>query len=324
MDVVDDDDTGTIEIPDEDIPQDEDVEIELADELVETRNADEVRTFEEAKEAQRLKLEQVRSKAQANAAGAQSNSERRLNYLMQQSEVFAHFLSGASYDDKDAGSSKSSGKGANKSGGRARMSEDAEDKQLLKAAQSTTSVTRLLKQPSNVTGQMRPYQLEGLNWLIKLHDNHINGILADEMGLGKTLQSISLLAYLKESRNISGPHIVIVPKSTVSNWLREFKKWCPALRAIRLQGDKAERARAIREDLILGKFDVLVASYESILLETRYVLKFKWKYVVIDEAHRIKNENSSLSKVVRLIKSDFRLLITGTPLQVPYPNLIPT
>jgi SWI/SNF-related matrix-associated actin-dependent regulator of chromatin subfamily A member 5 len=135
------------------------------------------------------------------------------------------------------------------------------------------------------------------------------------MGLGKTLQTISVLAYLRETRKITGPHLVIVPKSTVSNWMREFTRWCPSIRSVRLLGDKAERARVIKEEMGNGKFDVCVASYESMLLETRTFLRYKWKYVVIDEAHRIKNEKSSLSKIVRMLKSDFRLLITGTPLQ---------
>ena len=135
------------------------------------------------------------------------------------------------------------------------------------------------------------------------------------MGLGKTLQTISVLAYLRETRKITGPHLVIVPKSTVSNWMREFTRWCPSIRSVRLLGDKAERARVIKEEMGNSKFDVCVASYESMLLETRTFLRYKWKYVVIDEAHRIKNEKSSLSKIVRMLKSDFRLLITGTPLQ---------
>jgi SWI/SNF-related matrix-associated actin-dependent regulator of chromatin subfamily A member 5 len=78
-------------------------------------------------------------------------------------------------------------------------------------------------------GQMRPYQLEALNWMIRLHNAGVSGILADEMGLGKTLQSISLLAYLKEFRDSSGPHLIVVPKSTLGNWMREVKRWCPKL-----------------------------------------------------------------------------------------------
>ena len=77
-------------------------------------------------------------------------------------------------------------------------------------------------------GNMRPYQIAGLNWLANLYQNGINGILADEMGLGKTLQSISLLAWLKDVKGYSGPYLVLAPKSTLSNWTREFGNWCPS------------------------------------------------------------------------------------------------
>ncbi|CAN0251372.1 unnamed protein product, partial [Discosporangium mesarthrocarpum] len=135
------------------------------------------------------------------------------------------------------------------------------------------------------------------------------------MGLGKTLQSISLLAYLREARGIKGPHIVVVPKSTVGNWLREFKRWCPAIKTVRLLGNKAERKAICEEHIEPQKFDAVVASYEAVLKEQGTLKKIKWKYLLIDEAHRIKNENSSLSKVVRQLTTKFRLLITGTPLQ---------
>ncbi|CAN0446314.1 unnamed protein product, partial [Laminaria digitata] len=99
--------------------------------------------------------------------------------------------------------------------------------------------TFLTKQPDCIKfGTMRHYQLEGLNWMIRLNENGINGILADEMGLGKTLQSISVLAYMYERKGIGGPHIILVPKSTLSNWLNELKRWCPALRPLRFHGTK--------------------------------------------------------------------------------------
>jgi SWI/SNF-related matrix-associated actin-dependent regulator of chromatin subfamily A member 5 len=157
--------------------------------------------------------------------------------------------------------------------------------------------------------------------MIKLHDHGINGILADEMGLGKTLQTISLLAYLREARGVKGPHIVVVPKSVVGNWIKEFRRWCPSIRAVRMGGTMEERAKAreefLKPDPNTGKykFDALVCSYEAVLKEKSSLGRIPWKYLIIDEAHRIKNENSSLSKAVRLLSTGFRLLITGTPLQ---------
>jgi len=204
-----------------------------------------------------------------------------------------------------------------------RLTEAEEDEQLLKSAISKRRVVRLDKQPSNLapTCKMHPYQLEGLNWLIKLHDHGINGVLADEMGLGKTLQTISLLAYLRESRGVRGPHLVVVPKSVAGNWIREFRKWCPSIRAIRMGGKKAERQKFVAEELpldpVTGKrtFDVLVTTYEGFLREKGKLSRVQWKYLIIDEAHRIKNEKSSLSLAVRNVNTQFRLLITGTPLQ---------
>jgi SWI/SNF-related matrix-associated actin-dependent regulator of chromatin subfamily A member 5 len=136
------------------------------------------------------------------------------------------------------------------------------------------------------------------------------------------LQTISLLAYLREGRGVRGPHLVIVPKSVVGNWMREFKKWCPCIRTIRMGGTREEREKIVKEgylqpDQETGKFrfDALVTSYEGVLKEKNKFSKVPWHYLIIDEAHRIKNEKSSLSLAVREMNPKFRLLITGTPLQ---------
>ncbi|KAK7815745.1 iswi chromatin-remodeling complex atpase chr11 [Quercus suber] len=166
-----------------------------------------------------------------------------------------------------------------------------------------------------IQGKMRDYQLAGLNWLIRLYENGINGILADEMGLGKTLQTISLLGYLHEFRGITGPHMVVAPKSTLGNWMNEIRRFCPTLRAVKFLGNPDER-KHIREDLLVaGKFDVCVTSFEMAIKEKSSLRRFSWRYIIIDEAHRIKNENSLLSKTMRLYNTNYRLLITGTPLQ---------
>lgn len=164
-------------------------------------------------------------------------------------------------------------------------------------------------------GTMRDYQVAGLNWLISLHENGISGILADEMGLGKTLQTISFVGYLRYIAGITGPHLVAVPKSTLDNWKREFGKWCPEVNVLVLQGNKDDRAELIKDRLVDEKFDVCITSYEMILREKAHLKKFAWEYIIIDEAHRIKNEESSLAQMVRAFNSRNRLLITGTPLQ---------
>jgi SWI/SNF-related matrix-associated actin-dependent regulator of chromatin subfamily A member 5 len=162
---------------------------------------------------------------------------------------------------------------------------------------------------------MRDYQLRGLNWMISLMDNGINGILADEMGLGKTLQTISLLGYLMHYRQNHGPHIVIVPKSTLQNWLNEFKRWCPSLTTICVIGEKNARADYIANVMKGTEWNVCVTSYDMCSRETTTFKSYNWQYLIIDEAHRIKNENTQLAEIVRRFRSTYRLLLTGTPLQ---------
>jgi len=198
------------------------------------------------------------------------------------------------------------------------MTEKQEDQQLIENADANATHapgTRLTVQPKSVTGTMRDYQLEGLNWLVRLFDNGINGILADEMGLGKTLQTLSLLSYLKHNRCFGGPHLVIVPKSTIGNWYKECKRWTPQMYAFKFAGDKDEREHLRKTVLASGDFDICITTYETAISEKAAIRHISWGYLVIDEAHRIKNETSVLSQVVRLFSSSNRLLITGTPLQ---------
>ena len=182
--------------------------------------------------------------------------------------------------------------------------------------------TYLTSQPSIITGgKLRAYQLEGLNWIIHLLENGLNGILADEMGLGKTLQSVSVIAYMTQFKKEPGPHLIMVPKSTISNWIREFSNFCPTIRVKAFHGSKVERESFIQSTLLPGAFhesrtwDVIVTTYEVTLLEKFSLFKIPWKFLIIDEAHRLKNEASQFSQVVRQLDTQHRLLLTGTPLQ---------
>lgn len=265
------------------------------------------------REMQKLKKQKIQEMLdQQNAAiNADMNNkgQGRLKYLLQQTEIFAHFAKG-----NQSTSLKGKGRGRHES----KITEEEEDEECLKEEEdglSGTGNTRLLTQPSCIQGKMRDYQLAGLNWLIRLYENGINGILADEMGLGKTLQTISLLGYLHEFRGITGPHMVVAPKSTLGNWMNEIRRFCPVLRAVKFLGNPEER-RYIRDELLVaGKFDVCVTSFEMAIKEKSALRRFSWRYIIIDEAHRIKNENSLLSKTMRLYNTNYRLLITGTPLQ---------
>lgn len=135
------------------------------------------------------------------------------------------------------------------------------------------------------------------------------------MGLGKTLQTISFLGYLRFIKDTPGPHLVVVPKSTLDNWAREFNKWIPEINTVVVQGNKEIRGDLIANRLLTFNFDVCITSYEIVIREKAALKKIAWQYIVVDEAHRIKNEASSLSQIIRLFYSRNRLLITGTPLQ---------
>ncbi|KAM7467073.1 hypothetical protein LguiB_014635 [Lonicera macranthoides] len=266
------------------------------------------------KEMQRLKRQKVQEILDAQNAAIEADMNNkgkgRLKYLLQQTELFAHFAKG----DQSSSQKKTKGSGRHAS----KLTEEEEDEECLKEEEdglSGTGNTRLLVQPSCIQGKMRDYQLAGLNWLIRLYENGINGILADEMGLGKTLQTISLLGYLHEFRGITGPHMVVAPKSTLGNWMNEIRRFCPTLRAVKFLGNPEERRYTREELLVAGKFDVCVTSFEMAIKEKTALRRFSWRYIVIDEAHRIKNENSLLSKTMRLYNTNYRLLITGTPLQ---------
>ncbi|KAK0855947.1 chromatin remodeling complex Adenosinetriphosphatase [Friedmanniomyces endolithicus] len=255
---------------------------------------------------------------------------KRFRYLLGLTDLFRHFIDKNPdpkirdimveidrqdrADEVKAAGNKRKGGAA---GGR-RRTEKEEDAELLRQGKQAGKEEHHVfhESPSFIQGgEMRDYQVAGLNWLISLHENGISGILADEMGLGKTLQTISFLGYLRFVQGISGPHLIVVPKSTLDNWARECARWIPELNILVLQGAKEERHELIQDRLVDEKFDVCVTSYEMILREKSHLKKFAWEYIIIDEAHRIKNEESSLAQIIRVFNSRGRLLITGTPLQ---------
>ncbi|KAK7684184.1 hypothetical protein QCA50_012830 [Cerrena zonata] len=178
------------------------------------------------------------------------------------------------------------------------------------------------KQPSIlIGGTLKEYQIKGLQWMVSLFNNHLNGILADEMGLGKTIQTISLLTYLVEMKKISGPFLVIVPLSTLTNWNIEFDKWAPSLKKITYKGTPNQR-KVMQNDIKIGNFQVLLTTFEYIIKDRNLLSKVKWVHMIIDEGHRMKNAQSKLSETLtHHYHSDYRLILTGTPLQNNLPEL---
>lgn len=172
-----------------------------------------------------------------------------------------------------------------------------------------------------VNGVLKQYQIKGLEWLVSLYNNNLNGILADEMGLGKTIQTIALITYLMEHKRINGPFLIIVPLSTLSNWAYEFDKWAPSVAKVSYKGSPAAR-RAFVPQLRSGKFNVLLTTYEYIIKDKHILAKIRWKYMIVDEGHRMKNHHCKLTQVLNThYVAPRRLLLTGTPLQNKLPEL---
>ncbi|KAJ8656866.1 hypothetical protein O0I10_007463 [Lichtheimia ornata] len=180
--------------------------------------------------------------------------------------------------------------------------------------------TMSARQPALVTGGvLRDYQLAGVEWLISLWENGLNGILADEMGLGKTLQTISFIAHLK-AMNVAGPYLIVTPLSTLANWVNEFKRFTPSINVLLYHGTKDERQHMISRKLPKRKetkfeFPIVVTSYEIVMNDRKYLQRYNWKYIVVDEGHRLKNLNCRLIRELKTYSSANRLLLTGTPLQ---------
>uniref|UniRef100_A0AAR2KNK4 DNA helicase n=1 Tax=Pygocentrus nattereri TaxID=42514 RepID=A0AAR2KNK4_PYGNA len=183
-------------------------------------------------------------------------------------------------------------------------------------------------------GTLHPYQLEGLNWLRFSWAQGTDTILADEMGLGKTVQTIVFLYSLYKEGHSKGPFLVSAPLSTIINWEREFEMWAPDFYVVTYTGDKDSRA-VIRENEFTFedsavksgrkvfrmkkdtpvKFHVLLTSYELITIDQAILGSISWACLVVDEAHRLKNNQSKFFRILNGYKIYYKLLLTGTPLQ---------
>lgn len=212
----------------------------------------------------------------------------------------------------------------------------------------------LRKQPKGVTATMKPYQLSGLSYMVYLYNNGFSGILGDEMGLGKTLQTLSLFQYLEELDRKNGtiseelrPYLVVCPLSVLNSWVTEAQKWVPELKVLRIHGSKNERDRLKRvalgmEDMqgneteqLKGRkasrkaglkvstyedsdtsYKIIVTTYDTFQADANWFKRsFLWRYVVLDEGHKIKSSTTNISTSLRNISSEYRMILTGTPLQ---------
>lgn len=169
--------------------------------------------------------------------------------------------------------------------------------------------------PSLLRATLRDYQHEGLDWLANLYANGRSGILADEMGLGKTIQSIALLAHLATTYEVWGPHLIVVPTSVMLNWEMEFKKFLPGFKVLTYYGSLEERKAKRRGWTANDNFNVCITSYQLVLQDANSFKRRPWHYMILDEAHNIKNFRSARWQTMMTFNTRARLLLTGTPLQ---------
>ncbi|XP_005461505.1 lymphoid-specific helicase isoform X2 [Oreochromis niloticus] len=202
-----------------------------------------------------------------------------------------------------------------------RLSETVRDnaKHLLHPHRKVNGQPVPVQQPQLFTGGvMRWYQIEGIEWLRMLWENGINGILADEMGLGKTIQCIGHIAMMIEKK-VLGPFLVVAPLSTLPNWINEFKRFTPEVSVLLYHGSQLERTKVLKQICRpqgpLSMCPVVITSFEISMIDRKLLQRFQWKYLIVDEGHRIKNLNCRLVRELKMLPTDNKLLLTGTPLQ---------
>ncbi|KAJ4962204.1 hypothetical protein NE237_022143 [Protea cynaroides] len=266
----------------------------------------------------------------------------KLDELLTQTQLYSEFLlekmdditfNGVESQNEENGNGKKRGRGAKRKAAthcNTRKAKKAVAAMIMRSQEGTapedvnlTEEEKAEKEQAELVplltgGKLKPYQIKGVKWLISLWQNGLNGILADQMGLGKTIQTIAFLAHLKE-KGLDGPYLVIAPLSTLSNWVNEISRFTPSINAIIYHGDRKERQEIRKKYMTKAvgpKFPIVVTSYQVALNEARKVLRhYNWKYLVVDEGHRLKNSECKLLKELNLLPVENKLLLTGTPLQ---------
>ena len=164
--------------------------------------------------------------------------------------------------------------------------------------------------PKAFNASLRPYQQDGLNWLQFLKEYDLNGILADDMGLGKTVQTLAHLSLEKENNRLNKPSLLIAPTSLLTNWSNEAEKFAPDLKLLVLHGSK--RKEQFKE---IEEADVVLSTYPLIIRDKETLLQHEYQYIILDEAHQIKNSQSKMTQIILQLKGTHRLCLTGTPME---------
>jgi superfamily II DNA or RNA helicase len=164
--------------------------------------------------------------------------------------------------------------------------------------------------PNNLQAELRPYQQQGLNWLQFLREYKFSGILADDMGLGKTIQTLAHLLIEKQNGRMRLPSLIIAPTSLMSNWRRETERFTPDLKILILQGN--ERKQLFYK---IRDYDLILTTYPLLSRDEETLLEHDYHYLILDEAQTVKNPLSKAAQLVRRIKANHRLCLTGTPME---------
>uniref|UniRef100_A0A915EP89 Uncharacterized protein n=1 Tax=Ditylenchus dipsaci TaxID=166011 RepID=A0A915EP89_9BILA len=165
--------------------------------------------------------------------------------------------------------------------------------------------------------ELHPYQQVGLQWLIMMNKLSLNAILGDEMGLGKTIQIIAFLAWMKDQPKIKGPHLIVVPSSTIENWMNEMQKWCPSLKVLTYYGSMEQRG-LLRQKASTRNVDVVLTTYNMVCSKAEdrsFFKRFSLNYVIYDEGHMLRSCNTLRYQNLMRIQGQRKILLTGTPLQ---------
>lgn len=305
-------------------------------------------SFWRRKERETADMRKKREKEETEARKKREEEEeslkqrKRLEYIMRQSDIYSHFMaqklgiapshsatvSSIGAEEENARESvrkmiKEHREHLEKFGSNDTNNEDLKELGLtgLDRVDDTKIFSRIEYAPPNFCGELKDYQMKGLRWLDNLYDQGINGILADEMGLGKTIQTIALLTHLCYNKQIWGPFLVICPSSTLHNWENEVKKFCPTLKVLPYWGNIKERKtlRRYMNNKKLGMedsmFHICITSYQLVLADEKIFQKVMWKYMILDEAHAIKNTGTQRWNILLNFNARNKLLLTGTPIQ---------
>jgi non-specific serine/threonine protein kinase len=164
--------------------------------------------------------------------------------------------------------------------------------------------------PHGFTGELRPYQKHGYDWLHFLREYKFGGILADDMGLGKTVQVLTYLQSLQEQAQAESAALLVVPKSLIANWQRESEKFTPSLKFLEYMGNFRNKDVSIFND-----YDVVITTYGTMLRDIEILHKYKFHHIILDESQAIKNPLAKSAKAARLLNAEHRIVMTGTPVE---------